>query len=213
MEVFNLEQWTPEWYEMRRWVITWTRLARLMGGKEARKTLIYELIGEEITDFDPNVANSAKSDAMAHWNDSESIIRSEFIQRETVSVGFIKKCAWIGISPDALVQEGEIYTEAYEFKAPQATNFVRYAIENKSRWDIPSEYLWQVVHYFVCIDSLEKLHFWMFNENVKDKDCRMVWIEATRESLRLKIEEAMASISSFKVEWDTAKKTLVSALK
>lgn len=66
MEIFNFEQGSAEWHEIRRGVITGTRLGKVMGGPAARKTLIYELIGEEMSDFDPQVAMSKKSYAMAH---------------------------------------------------------------------------------------------------------------------------------------------------
>ena len=48
MQIFNVEQGSEEWINMRKGVITGTRLSSIMGTPAARKTLIYELIAEVI---------------------------------------------------------------------------------------------------------------------------------------------------------------------
>lgn len=99
--------------------------------------------------------------------------------------------------------------KGFEIKAPEPTNYIRYVIEGK----IPDEYIWQVVHYFVCISKLQSLDFIIFNENMKVKECRSHTFKVTREMLSDRIAEAEKGLSSFRIEWESAKKGLLLAFK
>lgn len=204
IQVFNFEQGTPEWLEARRGVITGTRLKAVMGTKAARQWLIYELLGELISE---NIATEQyKSQAMDHGNNAE-VVAKEKLGLDIKDVGFIKKLEWLWISPDGVIGEDGEYTEAVEIKSPEGKNFVRYCIE----WGVPDEYKWQVVHYFIVIDTLQSVHFAIFNENIKDADCRMKSWKITRESMQSSIDQAKESLSAFKIEWETAKKQLIAS--
>lgn len=131
LQVFDtLEQGTELWLEIRRGCITGTRLKALMGTKAARQGLIYELLGELISE---NVASDHyKSQSMEHGNHAEVIAKemlAENIGKEIKDVGFVKKYEWLGISPDGLIYENDEITQAVEIKSPESKNFVRYCIE------------------------------------------------------------------------------------
>lgn len=107
LQVFtNLEQGSQDWLEARRGVITGTRLKQVMGRPDTRKGLIYELLGELISE---NIASDHfKSQTMEHGNNAEVVAKemlSSKIGKEIIEVGFVKKYEWLGISPDGLVQE------------------------------------------------------------------------------------------------------------
>ena len=51
MKIFNMKQRSPEWFELRRGVITGTSLKGLMG--RTKMEWIYKLVAERITVEDP----------------------------------------------------------------------------------------------------------------------------------------------------------------
>lgn len=209
LQVFtDIEQGSEEWVSIRRGVITGTRLKQVMGKPDTRKGLIYELLGELISE---NIAyDHYKSQTMEHGNNAEVVAKemlSKKIEKEIVEVGFVKKYEWLGISPDGLVQEWDNFVEGVEIKSPESKNFVRYSIE----WGVPDEYRWQIVHYFIVIDTLQAVNFTIFNENIKDANCRMKTWRITREDMQVYINQAKEELASFKVEWDESKKALISS--
>lgn len=209
MKIYNdIVQGTQEWMEIRRWVVTGTRLNKVMWRSDTRKWLIYELLGELISE---NVASDHyKSQSMEHGNHAEVIAKemiAEKIEKEIKDVGFIKKYDWLWVSCDWLIYEDDEITQAVEIKSPEWKNFVRYCIE----WGVPDEYKWQVVNYFIVIDTLQSVHFTIFNENIKDANCRMKSWCITRESMQADIAEAKKQLASFKIEWDKAKQDLISS--
>lgn len=210
LQVFTDHQGSSEWLESRRGVITGTRLKQVMGTPAARKWLMYELLGETISE---NIASEHyKSQTMEHGNNAEVVAKemlSSKIGKEIVEVGLIKKYDWLGISCDGLIQEWEDFVEGVEIKSPESKNFVKYCIE----WGVPDEYKWQIVHYFIVIDTLQAVNFTIFNENIKDANCRMKTWRITREEMQLYINQAKESLAKFKVEWDEAKKALISSFK
>ena len=208
MKIYDCIQWSQEWLEMRRWVVTWTRLKQVMGKPDTRRWLIYELLWELISEWISS--ENYKSQSMEHGNNAEVIAKemlSEKLGKKIVDVWFIKKYDWLWVSCDGLVQEWDDFTEWVEIKSPESKNFVRYSIE----WGVPDEYKWQIVHYFIVIDTLQAVNFTIFNENIKDANCRMKTWRITREEMQLYINQAKESLASFKTEWDEAKKALISS--
>lgn len=207
MEIFkDLVQWSPEWHEARRGVITGTRLASVMGTPRVQETLIIELLGEIISDIDEN-DTIGKSYAMEYGNIAEQVVKSEFVENEITEVGFIKKNDWLGLSPDWLFQENGEIVGALEIKSPQVKSYIRYVLAG----GIPEDYLWQVVQYFIVIDSLKYLDFVIFNAQIKDKDFRVRKIRVTREELSDSIEKAKNQLEKFKATFDAKKKELLTA--
>lgn len=208
LQVFTDPQGSSEWLESRRGVITGTRLKKVMGNPDTRKWLIYELLGELISE---NIASDHyKSQTMEHGNNAEVVAKemlSSKIGKEIVEVGLIKKYYWLGISCDGLIKEWDEFVEAVEIKSPESKNFVRYSIE----WGVPDEYRWQIVHYFIVIDTLQAVNFTIFNENIKDANCRMKTWRITREDMQVYITQAKEALASFKVELDESKKALISS--
>ena len=93
LQVFtNIEQGSEEWKSIRRGVITGTRLKQVMGKPDTRKGLIYELLGETISE---NIASEHyKSQAMEHGNHAE-VIAKEKLGLDILDVGFVKKYDWL----------------------------------------------------------------------------------------------------------------------
>ncbi len=62
---------------------------------------------------------------------------------------------------------------------------------------IPDEYFWQIVHYFVVIDTLESLDFIVANPDIPDSFFRLKKKTIFRSDLEKEIEQAKTDIVSF----------------
>lgn len=76
-------------------------------------------------------------------------------------------------------------------------NFIKYWIQNR----IPDEYYWQVIMYFVVIDTLESLDFIVHSPTPYDANVRTMIIRVTREELKDDIMRANMQIFEFLAEW------------
>lgn len=86
-------------------------------------------------------------------------------------------------------------------------SYVRYVLAG----GIPEEYFWQVVQYFIVIDSLQYLDFVIFNAQIKDKEFRVRKMRVSREMLEDDIEKAKTQLEKFKTNLDAKKKELLNA--
>lgn len=205
MEIFKeLEQGTKEWYEARAGLITGTRLERVISSrKDTREKLIHELIGEKIVPLQ----DIYQSDIMERGHLLESVVKELYTKEKIESVGFIRRDSFVGISPDGIIYRDGKIVKAVEIKGPMPTNFVKYWLSPDT---IPSEYFWQVVHYFIVIDTLEEIDFVIHNPDPKDERARTIVIHKKREDLQESINEANVRIAEFQVELTNAIRTFVS---
>lgn len=209
----DLEQNTPEWLKARAWVVTWTWLANIMKwwynkdwtlnsvAIKAMEWYIYELLWWEFS-YDDN-APEVKTYLMEQWHILEEEAKIKYMQKMWEiweNIGFIKKNDWIWLSPDWLIFKESKPVKWVEVKSPlwnNGKNFFKYKFEDK----IPDEYKWQVVHYFIAIDTLEELDFCVYNPNLAMVDDRL-WIKnVTREDLKSEIEEAEKRLEIFRKMW------------
>lgn len=66
---------------------------------------------------------------------------------------------------------------------------------------IPDEYYWQIVHYFIVIDTLESVDFLVCNPDIEDDFFRLKVKTITREELAEDIEKAKEELVSFRDLW------------
>ena len=199
-QIIDVVQGSDEWKEVRKGKITWTRLKQVVSKtKSTRDNLIYELIGECIAP----VPESFKSSSMERWNICEVALKE--ICPEMQSVWFIEKNDWIGLSPDGVVIENWEIVHWYEIKCPEVKTFVKYCIE----WWIPDEYFYQVIHYFIVVDTLRTLDLCFYNPEIRDPRMRKRAITVSRGELAEDIEKAQNALVSFRKEWESAIEKLV----
>lgn len=156
--------------------------------------MIYEKIAPHQDEY--------QSDTMSRGHVMESVVK-ELYTEEVTNTGFIKRTdnEYLGISPDGVIvshvgetDQGEIIIrKAIEVKAPLGKNFIRYWLEDK----IPTEHYWQVVHYFVVIETLETLDFIVHDPAPYDVRVRTKTITVTRQELREDILRAEAAIFDY----------------
>lgn len=199
MEVINVKQGTPEWHKLRLAKITGTRLKSVMGGEQARATLIYELIAEELTE---EAEKLFVNEAMKWGVEHEDIAIWVYEQThgvKTEEVGFClsEEFDFIGLSPDRLIKKGKKYVKGVEVKAPTSKTVVKYMVDKR----IPPEYKWQVVHYFLVCDDLKFLDFLVFDPRIKENDLKLTTISVTRKDMQDDIDGAKERLKEFRKEW------------
>lgn len=225
MQILNTQQGTKEWHDGRRCVVTGSKAKAVMGTAEARRGLIAELIGEEATEQSKAPISSA---SMERGNAEEVFAIRAYEDRTGQKVDRVGMClhaehSWIGLSPDGLIKNAAgKYTKAVEVKSPDTKNAILYRIENMIPMEetgllsakglplssapflgIPSEYKWQVVHYFTVNPDLETLDFIVYDARIiNDKEkLYIVTVERKNEILQAAVAEETAALLKFRADW------------
>lgn len=225
MRTLTLEQGTKEWHDARMCKVTGTKLGAVMGTPAARRALIAELIAEEATEQSKVFNTTAE---MERGNAEEVFAIRAFEDRTGKSVDRVGMCIhgeydWIALSPDGLIKDAEgKYSEATEVKCPDSKKAILYRIENMVPMDetglmgakgsplagapflgIPSDYKWQVVHYFLVNPDLKKLHFLVYDARFINDDAKLYTVEVERsnEILQEAVKEAEEALLKFRADW------------
>ena len=163
MRVKNVEQRSREWFEMRLGVITGSRCKNVF--KSANLSFIDELIAERLSG---DIVESPTTQAMMHGILMEPVALDEYRMRTGADAREIGFCIhdtlpYLAISPDALVYQNGTPIGGVEIKCPSTKKHIEYIRQNK----IPAEYISQVMHYFIVIDSLEWVDFVSFDPRIQ----------------------------------------------
>lgn len=215
-EIVQVEQNTPEWLAMRLGMLTGSKAKGAVGNEKAQKTLIYELIGEQLTGVQEEFF---KSYAIEWGNMNEPYAIDEYEHRtgiKTDAIGFCvsTKYPWMGLSPDrlAISDDAEVthavvrpndmneldFEHSIEVKCPNTTTMIRYIDEG----GIPDDYLAQVIHYFIVINTLQTLDFVVYDPRIQSKKHQLYRVRVTREDLLAKILEHEQKYLMFRALWD-----------
>lgn len=165
MKTFDeLEQRSPEWHEIRRGVITGSKLKDVIGTPYMRKQTFYKVLAERLS-----VGEYSEESAMARGVRLEDDARIAYEKESGYTVkicGFTKRDdnLFIGESPDGLIEVDGKWKGALEIKCLGSHNHVKAKLENK----IPDEYEPQVIQKFIVNDDLEWVDFFMFDPRIVD---------------------------------------------
>jgi len=165
MRIENVEQRTKEWFQMRLGVITGSRCKNIF--RSNNLSFIDELIAERLSG---EIVESPTTAAMRHGIMMEPVALDEYRMRtghDAREIGFCihDNLDYLAISPDALVYQNGTPIGGVEIKCPSTKNHIQYIRMNK----VPAEYLSQVLHYFIVIDSLEWVDFVSFDPRIQKK--------------------------------------------
>jgi len=172
---FETEQ---EWLDARRGKITGTRLKDLISRNGAKKIGYYEIIAEKIAipASDENVMDRG------HRLETDALER---FAKETGKKVDGSLLMWtrddddnIAISPDGVIGK----TEAVECKCLSSARHIE-ALLTK---EVPSEYEYQVIQYFIVNDKLKTLYF-VFYDPRMPKD--FFYLTVNRKDVQSKVEE------------------------
>lgn len=225
MKIIDVVQGTEEWHDARRCKVTGTKLQSVMGTSGARTTLIAELIAEKETEQTKAFSTTQE---MERGNAEEEFAIKKFEKQTGKKVDRVGMCIhddldWVALSPDGLIKDkkGE-YTEAIEVKCPDSKKSILYRIHNMVPMEetglmgakgnplagapflgVPSDYKWQIVHYFLVNEKLQKLHFVVYDERFIQEEGKLYVVEVDRENeiLQEAIKEAEESLESFRENW------------
>ena len=191
MKKHKVSQKSDEWHFLRKGKITGTILKGLMGTKLAKENAIYDFIAQKLTKGLPD----EDENPMDRGNrlEPEAIAQFEFETGKRVErVGFCEDDdeSQIANSPDGLIGQ----FEAIEVKCMGGKNHIKLWLTN----EIPDDYFWQVVQYFVVNKKLKKLYFVGYNPDIPLHPLHI--IEVPRSKLKNEIEEAEIVQKAFLAE-------------
>jgi len=204
MKKIQIEQRSPEWHQLRKTHITGTVLKGLMGTPRARQEAMYEAIANRLT---VGIEDDEYENAMDRGTrlEPDAIAYFEFETGKTIEqVGICKSEEIEGVaqSPDGYIKDTND-TEAIEVKSMGGKNHVKLWLTN----EVPDEYKWQVIQYFVVNDKLEKLYFVGFNPDIPVHPLHI--IEVGREENEDNIKKAVESQKIFIQEVDAILSTII----
>ncbi len=175
-----------QWLAGRLGKITGTRLKDIVVKRGTGKKIgFYEMIAERIS---IPVDDGESAMDRGHRLQDTALDRFEEMTGKKVDRSLV---LWsredneaIAISPDGTI-EGSDNTEAVEVKCLSSARHLEAALTN----EVPDEYHYQMLQYFIVNDSLKKLTFAFYDDRLKVRDFFL--IEITRESVLAEIEELM----------------------
>lgn len=224
MKTLEVEQGTAEWHAARRCKITGTKLKAVMGTAESRRALAAELIAEEATEQSKIFRTT---DEMERGNAEEIFAIKAFEAQTGKTVSRPGICIsdefdWLALSPDGLIEEDGVFVEGTEVKCPDSKKAILYRIENQVDPEtigllsakglplasapflgIPSEYKWQIVMYFLVVETLQKMNFLVYDARFIDDKAKLyvVEVERSNEILQDAINEAKRELVKFRADW------------
>ena len=199
MILHDIEQRSPEWYQIRIGKVTGSEFKKVMSKNwmdYADKIAAEQLTGSSLDDEDGYVSYD-----MQRGIDLEPLAIAEYEQRNNVQLdryGFIQSSKFndLGLSPDAVGLEVSF---GVEIKAPNVATHIRYIRHDK----IPANYIDQILCYFVVCDSIQYVDFVSF---CPDLEQYPYWQKRiTRDELQTEIEQAEQALTKFFRQVETVK--------
>lgn len=199
----DIKQNTPEWEQLRKTHLTGTVLKGILGTPKARQEAIYEMIANRLTvgvDSDDEYENPMQR---GHRLEPDGIAEFELMTNKSVEkVGFCEsdEIEAVAQSPDGYIKDTND-TEAIEVKSMGGKNHVKLWLTN----EVPDEYKWQVIQYFVVNDKLEKLYFVGYNPQIPVHPLHIIEVERDEAV----IQQAKEAQKIFLQEVDTILHTII----
>lgn len=201
MKILNeLVQSSPQWLDSRVWKISGTKLASVMAWKKAVDTFMFELLSESLAPLEENFI----SPAMERWTRLEpyAIIEYERKHNEKVEQPWliIADHSFSICSPDWIIANTEgKYTKALEIKCLGAKKMLKYMLakEPKDIYKIEKTYYWQIVNYFICLNDLEELTFFLYNPDMYEEKFQIFEMVIKRDQIEKDIAKAKSSVLEF----------------
>ena len=171
----TLYQSKEEWLEARRGKFTGSRLKDIIVKRGTDEKIgFYETIAERIA-IAPTNENPMERGIRLEDEAIQILCGKSGKEVDTSLVIWERDDnSSIAISPDGFIGE----TEAVEVKCLSSARHIEAYITKQ----IPDEYFYQVIQYFIVNDKLEKLYFVMYDPRMPEH-LQLHWIEKTREEL------------------------------
>ena len=197
-----MEQRSPEWHQLRKGKITGTGLSRIMGTPSAKKEYFYEIIAERLMVGNPDAEEYENSMDRGLRLEDDGIAEFEFATGKKVEkMGICESSENPQIinSPDGLIGEDE----AVEIKCMGGKNHIKFWFEN----EVPNNYAWQVIQYFVVNKNLKTLWFVGYNPDIPTHPLHI--LEVKRSEKEKEIKKALKAQEKFMVEVNQKLKEII----
>lgn len=197
----NIKQGSPEWHQIRKGKVTGTALKKIMGTARAREEAFYEIIAERLTVGLGDESENAMDRGTRL--EPEAVATFEFETGKKVEItGFCEDDddPMICNSPDGLIPKENA---AVEVKCLGGKNHVKMWLTNQ----VPDDYEWQVVQYFVLNKKLETLYFIGYNPDIPAHPLHV--IEIKRAEIQEKIDLAKTAQKEFLAEVNAKLETII----
>tara|TARA_R110002126_G_scaffold289683_2_gene445253 strand:- start:5202 stop:5861 length:660 start_codon:yes stop_codon:yes gene_type:complete len=174
MKVSTHEQGTAEWKAERHGSIGGTSLKDLMSDKEVTDlALFYRILGERSEDYVDEETYMNKAMERGTELEPDAVQDAEqYLGLKFESFGVCKRddLPFNHCSPDGFTADLSI---GIEVKCPEASTHAKYLVKN----ELPGEYFWQCISYFLINEKMEKLHFVSYRPENKNKPLFIKTIE------------------------------------
>lgn len=183
MKVIDVEQRSEEWKELRRGRLTGTRLKDVVVQRGTKRKLgFYEVLAERLA-YAPDGQNPMERGVELEDEAVDKV--SQYLEKPIEKVGFCVHDEFpdIAVSPDGLIKEGGKYTEAVEVKCLSTSRHLQMLVEG----EVPEDYWWQMLQYFIVIDTLQKLHFCSYDPRMVGNE--LVVITVKREEVQEDVDK------------------------
>lgn len=154
-----------------------------MGTKLVKDNHFFEVLADRLS-VDDGMEESAMD--RGERLESEAIEQFEKSTGKIVDrIGFIEsdENEFMGCSPDGLIDNDGVYTEAIEVKCLSSANHVRAWVEDAP----PKDYIPQIIQMFIVNESLETLYFVLYDPRVTIHPLHIIKI--SREMIKSEIED------------------------
>jgi predicted phage-related endonuclease len=183
MKILKLEQNSPEWLEARKAKIMGSKLKDIIVKRGTEKKIgFYQLIADRLAqeagDEDPmDRGHRLEEDSLKEFEEATGLKLSD------------EDCMWIsdknpniGCSPDGYVTVDGKITIAVETKSLSSARHLQAYITK----EVPDEYKYQMLQYFIVNPDLETLYFCFYDPRVTVLP--FFYLEYVRESLEDEIK-------------------------
>jgi len=193
MNVFDVDQRSPEWIKARVGMITSSRIAAVCSfnkdGRESakRKNMKLEVAQELIT---RRAVEHYVTPAMEFGLENEALARAEYDIRtgndvQLIGLVFHPELKWAGASPDGMIGQNRFA----EFKVPTTQTHLDYLASGV----IPSEYIPQMQWQMACAKEIEVNDFVSFDPRLPE-ELQMIILPLERDEKKIAYYEEQAVI-------------------
>ena len=160
MKIYNVEQGTPEWLELRKGKMTASHACEIGNCGKGLDTYILTLMSEYYSSGEREYYTNSD---MERGNELEELARSMYEMENDVEieqVGFVEYTEFAGCSPDGLIGDKGLI----EIKCPNDKNYFKFLLKGESAID--SKYLWQM-QMQLLVTGRQYVDFIAYNPNFK----------------------------------------------
>ncbi len=136
MKIYNIEQGTQEWFDVRKWKMTASNAQAIGNCGKGLDSYIYEVLSQSLSTNTERYTNEFMERGKELEAQARALYELETGER-VIEVGFCEYSEYVGCSPDGLTETGGI-----EIKCLNDLTHTKTLINGAK--EIESKYIWQI---------------------------------------------------------------------